>query len=166
MFDFSLPSWTILAFDATLAPGATPPPAAAACRTVTCSLIEPVFWIVFLAFNLAAIVQLMVTSKAIDIKSALTEKSLTSSSPPPSGNGTAPPPAGDVPQSASRAIGALGGMVIVAFFWACCNVAVYWALANPANLTQFAQGVWPLFLAGSALFLPYAFNQLKGAFTS
>jgi len=162
-----LPSWTILAFDAMPAPVATPPPVAASCSTVACSLIEPVFWIVFVVFNLAAIVLLMVTSKAIDFKSALTEKSLTPSSPPPSGNGgTAPPPAGDVPQSTSRAIGALGGMVIVAFFWACCNVAVYLALTNPANLTQFAQGVWPLFLAGSALFLPYAFNQLKGAFTS
>jgi hypothetical protein len=155
----------MVALVATTAPASAQSSTEATCANLVCGLSEPSYWLVIVVFNIAAIMLLVIACKAIDFTSALIEKSSLPATPPSPVDPNAPP-APPAPQSSSRVISALGGLLIVAFFWACCNVSVYWAFANPTNLTQFAQGVWPLFLAGSALFLPYAFNQLKGVFSS
>ncbi len=155
----------LTAFVATTTTASAQTSAPASCANLVCGLDESSYWIALIVFNVAAIMLLVIACKAIDFKSALLEKSSLPESVAASGSDTTNN-AGVTPQSSSRVISALGGLVIVAFFWACCNVSVYWAFADPTSLKEFAQGVWPLFLAGSALFLPYAFNQLKGVFSS
>jgi hypothetical protein len=70
----------------------------------------------------------------------------------------------DSQPSYSRAIGTLGGAVIIAFFWASVNLVLYFSFENMSLVTTFAQSIWPLYLAGSALLLPYAFNKLSTIF--
>ncbi|HLN38263.1 MAG TPA: hypothetical protein VK337_10805 [Xanthobacteraceae bacterium] len=89
---------------------------------------------------------------------ALSEKNAQSAT------GGAPGPAQDQPGSFSRLAGAIGAVGIAATF-----VGIgYWViydlfdtkgadLANIGNLKYY-------FLAGSAMFLPYAFNQLSSVF--
>lgn len=66
--------------------------------------------------------------------------------------------------SYSRVTGALGAVVLTAFFWAIGNVVLDLALTNVGELSPLLSAVGPFFLVGSALFLPYAFNQLKTLF--
>lgn len=73
-----------------------------------------------------------------------------------------PPPASPQVGSFSRTAGAIGGMALAA---AVIGIA-YWvlyALFYEANLDKL-EGLGTFFLSGSALFAPYAFNQLSSIF--
>lgn len=95
----------------------------------------------------------------------LSEKSQLT--PPPAGGMATPPPASvgtatQPPGSFSRISGAIGAIVLAAFF---AGVS-YWALFtlfNNGDLKKLAD-LGTFFLVGSALFAPYAFNQIKGIF--
>ena len=63
--------------------------------------------------------------------------------------------------SYSRISGLFGSVIISAFFWALGNVIIWKAFQNPTQVEQIINGVQKFFLVGSALFLPYAFNQLR-----
>jgi len=82
-----------------------------------------------------------------DFSDALREKA-------PDGNGT-----GAI--SYSRVTGMIGAVVVASLFWIMSNVAIGTAILNPKDLPDILTAVGKLFFVGAALFLPYAFNQLK-----
>ena len=63
--------------------------------------------------------------------------------------------------SYSRVTGAIGAVMMGALFWVISNIVVVLAIVRPADVTTILGAVGKLFLVGAALFLPYAFNQLK-----
>jgi hypothetical protein len=85
--------------------------------------------------------------QAVGYSEALREKD-------PEGQGT-----GSV--SYSRVTGMIGAIVVASLFWIMSNVAIGTAILNPKDLPDILTGVTKLFFVGAALFLPYAFNQLK-----
>lgn len=64
--------------------------------------------------------------------------------------------------SYSRITGLFGAVVLTAFFWAIGNVVIWYLFESPAQVGSIIDGIWRFFVLGSALFLPYAFNQLRG----
>ena len=66
--------------------------------------------------------------------------------------------------SYSRVTGLVGAVILTSFFWAIANIALFKAFTAISDIKLILDGVAPLFLVGSALFLPYAFNQIKSAF--
>lgn len=66
--------------------------------------------------------------------------------------------------SYSRVTGAFGAIVMTSFFWAIGNVVLSLALSDVGQVKPLLDAVGIFFLIGSALFLPYAFNQLKTLF--
>jgi hypothetical protein len=46
-------------------------------------------------------------------------------------------------------------------FWAVGNAVIWYLFVDPTTAEQIVDSVWKLFVLGSALFLPYAFNQLR-----
>jgi hypothetical protein len=63
--------------------------------------------------------------------------------------------------SYSRVTGLIGAVVVASLFWIMSNIAIAVAILNPDDLPDILNGVTKLFFVGAALFLPYAFNQLK-----
>ena len=63
--------------------------------------------------------------------------------------------------SYSRVTGLIGAVVVASLFWIMSNISIAVAILNPEDLTDILGGITKLFLVGAALFLPYAFNQLK-----
>src|ERR1700748_1661217 len=69
--------------------------------------------------------------------------------------------------SYSRVAGALGAIMITSFFWATGNLVLSLALRGDVTAVKpLLDALSGFFLTGSALFLPYAFNQLKTLFSS
>lgn len=66
--------------------------------------------------------------------------------------------------SYSRVAGMIGATVLAVFLWAFGNIVLYLSMTNPAGVTEVLSGVGSYFLAGSALFAPYAVNQLRTTF--
>ncbi len=75
--------------------------------------------------------------------------------------------AGGEETSYSRVAGVVGSVVIACFFWAFGNILIWRAFADPSgqSLKALVDGVWPWLTGGAAMFLPYAVNQLRAAFT-
>jgi hypothetical protein len=63
--------------------------------------------------------------------------------------------------SYSRVTGLIGAVVVSSLFWVMSNVSIAVAILNPSDLPNILNGITKLFFVGAALFLPYAFNQLK-----
>lgn len=63
--------------------------------------------------------------------------------------------------SYSRLTGLIGAAVVSSLFWVMSNVAIAVAILNPDALPDILNGITKLFFVGAALFLPYAFNQIK-----
>src|SRR3954447_4369979 len=72
-------------------------------------------------------------------------------------------PAGDATGaiSYSRVTGLIGAVVVASLFWIMSNVAIAVAILDPSELADILNGITKLFFVGAALFLPYAFNQIK-----
>ncbi|MEX3962827.1 hypothetical protein AB4Y42_11510 [Paraburkholderia sp. EG286B] len=105
----------------------------------------------FVTFNLPVAVFLFTVPFSASLGDVLKEKA-------PDGSAT------DA-TSYSRVTGALGAIVVTSFFWATGNVVLNLALGDKADdIASLLKAVWVFFLIGSALFLPYAFNQLKTIF--
>jgi hypothetical protein len=109
-------------------------------------------WIVFATFNLPILAIFIAVPFGKFLDNALKEKTPTGDS-----TGVA---------SYSRVTGALGAVILTAFFWAIGNVVLADTLSPNAAATigPLLNAVGRFFLVGSALFLPYAFNQLKTLF--
>jgi hypothetical protein len=106
--------------------------------------------LLLLSFNLPIIVVLGRMAMVADLREVLQEKG-------PLGEGDT--------TSYSRLTGLAGAVMVTALFWAVCNIALYRSLVGEATVGALVRDFWPMFLLGSALFLPYAFNQLKSAFS-
>jgi hypothetical protein len=65
------------------------------------------------------------------------------------------------PVSYSRVTGMIGATVVASLFWMISNIAIWTAIVSPKDLTSILASVQNLFYVGAALFIPYAFNQLK-----
>jgi hypothetical protein len=63
--------------------------------------------------------------------------------------------------SYSRVTGLIGAVVVASLFWIMSNISIAAAILNPSALPDILNGITKLFFVGAALFLPYAFNQLK-----
>ncbi len=63
--------------------------------------------------------------------------------------------------SSSRVTGAIGAVMLGSLFWVISNIVIVVAILDPHNVGDILSNVGKLFLVGAALFLPYAFNQLK-----
>lgn len=117
-------------------------------------------------YNLAATKLLSIVLKHSDMHSAVQEKDVSARSSTLTGyTGVS---AGQTIEetSYSRVVGLIGGAVMVAFFWAVGNIVLYKAFIAPAEVAPFVASLAGYFLAGATLFLPYAANQLRAAFTS
>ncbi len=106
--------------------------------------------ITILAFNLPVIVLVVRLPLLVDLGRALKDKD-------PVGGPT------DT-TSYSRVTGLVGAVILTAFFWALGNIAIFKAFTQVSDIQAIVNGVGPLFVAGAAMFLPYAFNQVKSAF--
>ena len=63
--------------------------------------------------------------------------------------------------SYSRVTGLIGAVVVASLFWIMSNISIAIAILDPGQLADILSGITKLFFVGAALFLPYAFNQLK-----
>lgn len=63
--------------------------------------------------------------------------------------------------SYSRVTGVIGAVVVASLFWIMSNISIAIAILNPKDLPDILNGVTKLFFVGAALFVPYAFNQIK-----
>lgn len=63
--------------------------------------------------------------------------------------------------SYSRVTGLIGAVVVASLFWIMSNISIAIAILDPSQLADILNGITKLFFVGAALFLPYAFNQLK-----
>lgn len=111
---------------------------------------------IFLIFNLSIFIALAITCRSISLKDLLREKA-------------APIPEGTAQDntSMSRLAGAIGAIVLSAFFWAIANVILMKTLSVPdqtAQVEDLVASVGSFFTVGASLFAPYAFNQLGQLF--
>jgi hypothetical protein len=63
--------------------------------------------------------------------------------------------------SYSRITGMIGAVIMGSLFWVFSNILIGTAILNPPGVGVLMTHMSTLFLIGAALFLPYAFNQLK-----
>lgn len=63
--------------------------------------------------------------------------------------------------SYSRVTGLIGAVVVASLFWMMSNISIAVAILNPGDLANILTGTTKLFFVGAALFVPYAFNQIK-----
>ncbi len=103
-------------------------------------------WITLGIFNLAIIILLRLTFSSVSLKEAMSEKS---------------GPSNDT--SYSRIAGMLGAVIVGCLVWGLGNVVLARAITAPTDVDTLLKGVWPFILSTSALFAPYAFNQIKDA---
>lgn len=68
------------------------------------------------------------------------------------------------PTSSSRVAGLVGTVVLACFLWALGNVILYYLFVDDTKVQSILNNMGTYFLAGSALFAPYAANQLGVAF--
>jgi hypothetical protein len=68
--------------------------------------------------------------------------------------------------SYSRVTGLVGAVIMTSFFWAIANIVVFKAFTAIADIKPLLDSVQLLFLVGAAMFLPYAFNQIRSAFAT
>ena len=108
-------------------------------------------WPLLVVFNVPILVIAVRLPLVNQLKTALLEKDATT------GAST-----GDL--SYSRVTGLIGAVIVTSFFWAMGDLVLVKAFTAPGEVKELLTSVGPFFLAGSALFLPYAFNQLKTVF--
>ncbi len=106
-------------------------------------------------FNIAAFAFVVRGLRGVKMNEVLAEKDL-----PNSGGGAALPPT-----SYSRLVGLVGALILAAFIWGIGNIAVHTAINDPANVTNVLSGVSTFIVGGASLFLPYATNQVREAFS-
>jgi hypothetical protein len=111
---------------------------------------EPAAWVAVIAFNVPIVVTAIAAAFKIaggaDLSGMLKEKSDTGA-------------AGDT--SYSRVTGLVGVVIVGSLFWVMSNVVIATSLLDPASVSSIVADSAKLFLVGAALFVPYAFNQIK-----
>jgi len=120
-----------------------------------------IMWVSLGVLNLGTIFLLRYALKEADVPSMLREKAPQPPPPVPPPPGAPPEPA---PTSFSRVAGIVGAIVLATFFWALANAIVFYAFTDTAKIQPLVSNTWTFFLVGSAMFAPYAFNQLMSIF--
>jgi hypothetical protein len=110
--------------------------------------------VVLIIFNFAIVKLAQFSLKGVDVPRALRAKSVRLDGQP-----------SDEP-SYSRIAGMIGAVVLACFVWALGNVILYKAFYAPKDIDIIVSATKSYFLGASALFAPYAFNQLKEVFKS
>lgn len=128
-----------------------------------------VMWGSLMVFNLAIVFLLRLSFKTIDLKEVLREKSAPTGGGGNGGDSGAPVPVGQAGSdntSYSRLAGMVGAIVLAAFFWALGDVILFKLFApdGTTQITAMMAGLSTYFLSGTALFAPYAFNQVSAIF--
>jgi hypothetical protein len=67
--------------------------------------------------------------------------------------------------SYSRVVGIVGGMILAAFICGLGNVVIFTALTSPSDVSKVLDGVSTFIVGCASLFLPYAANQVREAFS-
>ncbi len=112
-------------------------------------------WFVLLIYNISTFIILRLGLSQLHFSSILVEK-LAINQPDQS-----------KPTSASRVIAFIGSIVLATFLWALGNVVLFKAVQatdGGSDIGSLLSEIGNFFLAGSALFAPYAFNQLSRVF--
>ena len=115
-------------------------------------LFSGVFWlfvIVMLMFNVPVVTLVGFVLSKKRMNEAISEKG--------------PVAKGDL-TSYSRLTGALGAVILTTFFWALGNIIIWKAFTNIDDMMKISNSVGNFFMIGAALFLPYAFNQIRNIF--
>jgi hypothetical protein len=68
--------------------------------------------------------------------------------------------------SYSRVTGLVGAVIMTSFFWAMANIIIFKAFTAIGDIRPLISSVQIFFLVGAAMFLPYAFNQIRSAFAA
>jgi hypothetical protein len=128
-----------------------------------------IFWLSIVLYNLIILVALGAARRASRdrhvaglFRGMLTEKNLSETSASLLRASQEETPS--LPTSTSRVIAFVGVVIIVAFSWTLGNVLIYYAIFQPDQIDDLLDGVGSYYLAQSALFAPYAFNQLSQTF--
>ena len=141
-----------------------------------------IMWGTLIVFNVGIIKLLQVTLRDADLTTALKEKSpqgppttttvttdVTQDGAPvgektlQTKETTEPQPASD-DSSYSRIAGMIGAVVMAVFLWGLGNILLYKCFGAVGEVATIMQNVGSFFLAGAALFAPYAANKLTAAF--
>ena len=112
----------------------------------------PIAFLVLLVLNVPVAALLVRLLFIADLAQALKEKS------PIGGAG--------VTTSYSRVTGLVGAVIMTSFFWAMANIIVFKAVTAIGDIKPLIDSVQVVFLVGAAMFLPYAFNQIRSAFAA
>ena len=104
---------------------------------------------------------LLKSSGAISLRDLVREKSVAAPVVDTASTGSGASPADT---SYSRVSGLAGAVVLSSFVWGLGNVVIYKAFLSPADIPILLSGVSPFILSASALFAPYAVNQLSSIF--
>ena len=107
-------------------------------------------------FNIAAAMFVTRALRGVDLSTAMVEKDM-----PNIGLDDTHTP----PTSYSRLVGLVGAMILAAFIWGLGNIVIFTALNDPANVANLLNGVSTFIVGGASLFLPYATNQVREAFS-
>lgn len=111
---------------------------------------------VLAVYNGATVSLLRIALRHIDLGKAVAEKASAGMDQGPAF------PAPDT--SYSRVTGMFGAVVLATLFWGIGNVVLWKAFTDPGKINELLNGMASLFAGGAALFLPYAFNQMREAF--
>ncbi|MEE3623007.1 hypothetical protein UCD39_03265 [Nitrospirillum sp. BR 11752] len=125
-----------------------------------------IMWIVMIIFNVAVLKLLTGSWGKIDVRDMVREKNpkLSLNTVPVIPNQDGQTSDKSTNTSYSRVSGLVGAIVLTCFFWAFGNVIIYKFFVHPTDIEVGVKGAAGFLLAGSALFAPYAFNQLSSAF--
>jgi hypothetical protein len=105
-----------------------------------------------LALNAPVAVLLLRLPFVADLKQVLQEKN--------------PIGGADDTTSYSRVTGLVGAVIMTSFFWAMANIIIFKAFTAIGDIRPLIGSVQVFFLVGAAMFLPYAFNQIRSAFAA
>jgi hypothetical protein len=108
-------------------------------------------WLSIAILDIGVVVILRATLKNINVLAALREKDPTEQTAQDN-------------TSYSRLSGFIGSMILACFLWALGNILIYQAVTDVAEISKTLNAMSTYFLAGSALFMPYGFNQLAKVF--
>lgn len=117
-------------------------------------------------YNIAIAKLLSLGLSKINLADVLSEKNFspTTTATPQAGMAFSAQSTNDV-SSYSRWAGFIGATVMATFFWSLGNIILYKAFSSIAEIRDLLSSLTTYFFAGSALFVPYAFNQLRAAFS-
>jgi hypothetical protein len=134
-----------------------------------------IMWGTLIIYNVAIILLLMKVIRSAQLGQALSEKAedtfgtkeTTKVTSKAEGTETVTTTETAMQTSSSRVASFIGAVVMAVFLWGLGNIILYkGSLGDYDEIEKLMASIGSFFLAGSALFAPYAFNQLGTVFKS